>query len=52
MNKLLLPKVKTVAARKPFQFQGALEYNKLPDSLRKEELSLRFNEQCKELFYS
>ena len=53
MNKLLLPKVKTEAARKSFQFRGALEYNKLPDtgSLRKESF-LRFNEQCKELFYS
>ena len=52
MNKLLLPKVKTEAARKSFQFQGALEYNKLPDSLRKEESFLRFKEQCKKLFYS
>ena len=52
INKLLLPKVKTEATQTSFQFQGPLEYNKLPDGLKKEESFLRFKEQCKKRFYS
>ena len=51
MNKLLLPKVKTEAACETFQFQGTLENNNPPNSIRMEESILRFKEQCKE-FYS
>ena len=50
MNKFLLLKVKTEAARKTFQFQGTLEYDNLPNTIRMEESILRFKGQCKEFF--
>lgn len=51
MNKFLRLKVKTEAARKTLQFQGTLEYDNLPNTIRMEESILRFKEQYKEFYY-
>ena len=46
---LLLPKVRTEAGRKLFQFQGSKLYNKLPDALKKEQSIMNFKRQCDQL---
>ena len=46
---LLLPKVRTEAARKSFLFQGSKLYNKLPDALKQEQSIMNFKRQCDQL---
>ena len=49
-KKLLLPKVRTETARKRFAFQGAIQYNKLPDSVTNETSFLRFKKKSEHYF--
>ena len=47
-HSLLLPKVKSEAGRKAFEFLGAKIFNKLPNNMKTESSIVNFKTACKD----